>query len=355
MKSARIYKAIFLLLFAFMSKFSFAVGQCVPISGFHNSTYNWGVYNIPATSNIVGGQFPGTTITTAGGDVTLNCSCSGGPYKNAEVWGDSELPSAGIYNNLNYYDIPGNDYLQVATQVYTEKQGYVNVPFGPISNVTIGTSDTYSCNTPFGLTTGGEHTGSAIKISLRIKKPFIGTVFLPPTEVARMFWTLGPTSEHGSQPTNNVYLTGTVVVPQSCSIEPGSVFEIDLGQIAQKNFISGGAGNRPLGYINRPLTVKLRCAGGVQQDAQLTMRLEGSASQNYSNALATDNSKVGVIITKSDGVTPLIPNNSASVIPFQLTDGMGSTVIQAYPISLTGTAPDAGVFNSLSVLRFDFQ
>ncbi|EHS88829.1 hypothetical protein HMPREF9687_05191 [Klebsiella oxytoca 10-5243] len=190
---------------------------------------------------------------------------------------------------------------------------------------------------------------------IKILKPMIGGTYSSTKLLGTWRICFSDASCNGGTETALVYLNYNITVPETCTIMPDSVFQIDLGQIAQKNFVSGGAGNRPTGYINRPLTVKVMCAGGVEQNASLTVRLQGQPTTAYPNALATDNSAVGVVITKPDGTTPLVPNDINSTIPLQLSGGTGNVIIQAYPISLTGTAPPVGLFTSLSVLRFDFN
>lgn len=188
----------------------------------------------------------------------------------------------------------------------------------------------------------------------KVIKPFIGAVNIPYMPLFNVY----DTTNNYDPLTTIVYTIGykgTITVPQSCEIQPDSVFDIDLGQIAQKSFVQGGAGNRPSGFINRPLTVKVSCVGGVSADALLNVRLEGTIAPGYPHALASDNQDIGVVITKPDGTTILNPNDINSIIPMQLQNGSSSVVIQSYPISLTGKSPDIGLFSTLAYLRFDFS
>lgn len=189
-------------------------------------------------------------------------------------------------------------------------------------------------------------------LSIYIAKPFIGSVDI--NEPVLYSEYIGGGGDSLTHVTYTVGFTGRVIVPQNCEVQPGNSFEIDLGQISQKAFVQGGAGNRPQGFTARPLTVKVSCAGGVQADALVNVRLEGAAAPGYPQALTSDNPGVGVVVTRADG-TVLVPNDLNSTIPMQLQDSQGSVVIQSYPISLTGSAPAVGTFTTLANLRFDFS
>jgi len=280
--------------------------------------------------------------------VRLTCTCDvdGSGEPSWVFSASSPLPMSGY---SQFYKI--NEYLGMKVEFYDSVAGYKAVPFNDWKTH----GETKQCS-DFKNYSASDVTGSQGRIQLVVLKPFIGTTIIPNTIVAN-FWSCftqyGTCTPYGPVAAT-VSFTGTVVVPQTCTIEPGTIFQIDLGQIAQKNFVSGGVGQRPSGYVNRPLTVKLKCAGGVQSNANLTLRLQGTSSNNFSNALSTDNPDIGVVVTKPDGASALTPNDLNSLIPFNLNNGEGNVVIQAYPISTTGQAPKVGNFSSLSTLRFDF-
>jgi P pilus assembly protein, pilin FimA len=194
------------------------------------------------------------------------------------------------------------------------------------------------------------------RVSVYVAKPFIGSMTINEKRMFRVSIGAGPAFT-GAQDQTSYYVdfSGSITVPQSCEVQPGNTFEIDLGDIPQNAFVRGGAGNRPAGFTSRPLTAKVQCSGGVQADALINVRLEGPAAANYPQALTSDNADIGVVITKADGSTILMPNDLNSIIPMPLTTGQGTVTIQAYPISLTGKTPAVGLFTSLAYLRFDFS
>lgn len=296
---------------------------------------------LTSTTNSTGTVIPSSSFRVPGFLVSYTCAtyCSTSFSDiNGSIPGYQTRPTDWVFQNMD-------DYISVAVAM-SQTCGYIYAPFNRRQWRSTTCQDLLSA-----------HRWAATNWYSQIKvlKPMIGGTYSSTKLLGTWRICNTDSSCNAGQVAALVYLNYNITVPETCTIVPDSIFQIDLGQIAQKNFISGGAGNRPTGYINRPLTVKVMCAGGVEQNASLTVRLQGQASSAYPNALVTDNSAVGVVITKPDGTTPLIPNNTSSTIPLQLTGGNGNVTIQAYPISLTGTAPAVGLFTSLSVLRFDFN
>lgn len=170
-----------IILISLKSSFAFAGnGYCTSVDGAANLQYDWGTYTLTdVAQNTPGTILAEKQLNASGSPVTLNCDCSGGPYQNAWIWGDTTLSGKVTVGDYNYYDMPDNDYLQVGVVVYTQKDNIWHpLPFGPISNVNNG--DAYSCNQDFQISTGGTHTGSQIKVSLRIKNRSWGCLLSHP-------------------------------------------------------------------------------------------------------------------------------------------------------------------------------
>lgn len=315
---------------------------CSVTSAFAATTVTLSLNNtLTATTNTAGTVIPSSTFRVPGFFVSYTCAtyCSTSFSDiNGSIPTYQTRPSDWVFQTMD-------DYISVAVAM-SQTCGYIYAPFNRRQ------WRSTSCQDLLGAYRWAATTWYS---QIKVLKPMIGGTYSSTKLLGT--WRLCNTDSscNSGQVAALVYLNYNITVPETCTIMPDSVFQIDLGQIAQKNFVSGGAGNRPTGYINRPLTVKVMCAGGVEQNASLTVRLQGQPTTAYPNALATDNSAVGVVITKPDGTTPLVPNDINSTIPFQLSGGTGNVIIQAYPISLTGTAPPVGLFTSLSVLRFDFN
>lgn len=321
-----------------------ATNQCYRSSAqdANSWSYNFGTVNLAGVDNQTGKIINKAATFSMVGSASLWCDCTSSATKYFST--SMNLPADGD----GWYSI--GEYLDTQLVVNANGKGYLM----PFQDLTTGDRSNY-CQTQKVI--GGTPTGGSGYINFKIRKTFIGTVFIPEQIIAQECITNGVAGVPCTL-SNAAYtyrFSGTIVAPQTCNIQPGSVFEINLGQIAQRDFVEGGTGNRPKGFISRPLTVKVNCSGGIQADALLNMRLEGNVASGMPQALASDNSDVGVVITKADGSTVLTPNDVNSVIPMALNAGQANTTIQAYPVSLTGNAPDVGVFTTLAYLRFDFN
>ncbi|HDS9358184.1 TPA: fimbrial protein [Enterobacter chengduensis] len=340
--------------FLFYSSFSFAgTGYCTPVNGTESLTYNWGNYTFTdPTKNVPGTTAPPEQLQAAGGSVTMNCSCDGGPYPNAWLWGDTTLTGEVSAGGYNYYDIPGNDYLQVGVEVYTKKDDtWHPVPFGPIANDTHSGYDSYSCNTDFGIATGGTHTGSQLKVSLRIKQSFVGTSTISPVIIASTYWTLGDEGQtsHGPEAATNLYISGSITVPQTCTINAGKIIPVDFGQIMAGEFKEKGA---LVDSAKKTVIVPIKCSN-IDASANLTLRLQALPSQDDSDAIRTSNPDVGIVVEDVLGRT-IRPN--IGLIPFNLNDSLqAKPILYLTPVSTTGVSPSGGDFHALAYIRVDFQ
>ncbi|MBU9847089.1 fimbrial protein [Rahnella ecdela] len=232
--------------------------------------------------------------------------------------------------------------------------GYVSVPFGPIHNKVNSSSTNYSCNEDIPLNSGGKNTGGQIEVSVRLKRSVVGQSVINNVLIASTYWTVGDTggSSHGTMATTNTYLNGTITVPQNCVINAGTQVVVELGNIYSSDFKV--AGEKPANYTPKTFSIPVEC-NDMSATANLTLRLQGTPSEQIPDALQSDNKDVGVVVT-DESDNPLIPNNATSVIPFNLDDSFRSNIIlHAFPVGTTGTPPQEGVFTTLAYLRVDFS
>lgn len=351
-----IIKTLFLSVvgFLFYSSFSFAgTGYCTPVNGTESLTYNWGNYTFTdPTKNVPGTTAPPEQLQAAGGEVTMNCSCNEGPYSHAWLWGDTTLSGEVSAGGYNYYDVPGNNYLQVGATIYTSiDDTWHPVPFGPVSNDTSGAGQTYYCNQNFDLRTGGNHTGSLLKVSLRIKQSFVGTSTISPVIIASTYWTLGDGGQtsHGPQAATNIYISGSITVPQTCTINAGKIIPVDFGQIMAGEFKQKGA---LVDSAKKTVIVPIKCSN-IDASANLTLRLQAIPSQDDNDAIQTSNPDVGIVVEDVLGRT-IRPN--VGLIPFNLDDSLqAKPILYLTPVSTTGVSPAGGDFHALAYIRVDFQ
>ncbi|WP_455424519.1 fimbrial protein [Dryocola sp. LX212] len=343
----KMIKIILFVLFASFAQQGFATTYvCYNPSGATYLTVNSGVTQVTTTDNVVGFIKDPAYSWSSLGTYVLHCGCSAGS-EHAYFWVFTArmlIPDSGD----GWYSV--NDYLDIKQRISVSGQ-LKDVPFTNL-NGGVASDDNHVCG--YDQTMANTATGNSGNFALRIKKPFIGTVNLGVIPVSELYSCL---SNDGLCPTSGVApvqykITGTVVVPQNCSINAGTQVVVDMGKFYSGDFST--IGQKPERYTPKTFTIPIKC-NDISASANLTLRIQGTASAGVPSALQSDNSDVGVVITDDSG-TPLIPNDTGSVIPFTLNDGYESNItLHAYPVGTTGNTPALGQFTTLAYLRVDFS
>ncbi|MGU3412140.1 fimbrial protein [Enterobacteriaceae bacterium C23F] len=255
--------------------------------------------------------------------------------------GASSLPVATVVDGKTYYRV--NEYLNAAVAIKINKYEYV-----PFQN--IYTAQANDTNGAAQMTAGSDGM-----VDIMIARSFVGTSSFSALHIADIYLSK-KSGVLSPEPIANIILSGVVTVPQNCVVNAGTVIKLDLGSMYSSDFTT--AGEKPSTVTPKNFNVPVQCNYGASL-ANITLRIVGTPSNEYNDALQTDNPVVGVRVTDSNG-TALRPSDPTSVIPLSLnmidSDTYSTNVsLQAYPISLTGTAPEEGIFTALAVLRVDFS
>lgn len=318
--------------------------HCTAQGGTHNFVIN----NIQQDISDKDKDKAGAIITDAEdfqGQGSYTGHCDEPPYPftaEAYVTAVSPLQPSEKIGDTQWYKL--NDYLDAAFQVYVagNSQTYPQVPVYDASNKqSINRSQSSS----------GWGSGNSGKISLRIRKPFIG--FSQFSVLALQTYL---NTQQGIQVSGeaiaSVTIGGQITIPQNCEFSPDKIITIDFGNIGASAFAAAGAGNKPAGVNPQTRNIGISCKN-IDAQAMLSLRLE--ANNVASNAIVSDNPDLGFVLADKDS-KPLIPNNAQSKIPFQLDGNASATVpITAWPVSITGNKPAEGRFTSEGYLRVDFD
>lgn len=284
---------------------------------------------------------------SSGGKYQLAGGCTDQTTYFSATAAGSMTPAANGDDGTTWYNLADNDYLQVASQIgiFNRQSGsepFYNVPFTDVSD-NCGSSCSES-STP--------SPGSRVNIKLRIKKRFVGSGFIVNEPIAFLYANQGGAGLGWGQPLAQINLNATMTVPQSCTINAGTVVEFDFGNISAQSFSQAGAGQKPAGVNTLEKSIGIAC-NDISAQSTMTLRLE--AGNVSGNAVVSDNSDVGFILANASGV-PLTPNNAQSIIPFSLDDDSRANVsLESWPVSVTGHQPAAGPVTAIGYLRVDFQ
>ena len=317
--------------------------QCTTTVGTKVYTFNT---TFTSANNTVG-YTTGWNAQTASGTYAISGGCIG----NASTY-YTGTPGPGLTlastdsDGTSWYDIPGNDYLQVATQIYTQNlksgAGYNNVPFTDLQNY---------CSV-YGTCGSTLSSGSKVKLRLRIKRKFVGASFIVNQTVAYLYGNQGGAGLGTGTPMVQLDLNATMTVPQACTINAGTTVEFDFGTLSAQSFSNAGAGQKPAGASTLTKNVGITC-NNIAAQTTMTLRLEANSVSG--NAVISSNPDVGFILANSSG-TELTPNNISSNIPFTLDSNDSANVtLMSWPVSITGNQPAAGTATATGYLRVDFQ
>lgn len=321
-------------------------GWCKPVNGVNVFSYDFGNKVITDPNQNKAGQTYSDLYTwDLGKTYPVKCDCPTGKYHGEWFLTRTNLPMDHVSEGKTYFKV--NDYLAVSTAIYVAAAvaNYVETPFDNNGKgVTNGAGGDACATTNFG-------TGSKGHLSLYISKSFVGESVIPSTKVLDMYVS-AIAGSFGSEPVVSLYISGALIVPQNCVINAGTTLDVDFAGIAVGDFKEKG--QMPVGFTPKTVHVPIKC-NDISATANLTLRLQATPDPSDSTVIQSSNKDVGVAVTNESG-NRLVPNDTSSVIPFNLDSNLSADVkLRAFPISSSGQTPEAGVFQSQAYLRVDFN
>ncbi|MCO6057662.1 fimbrial protein [Pseudomonas sp. MOB-449] len=294
-----------------------------------------------------------------GGGFSGTCECDRpNNYVRGEVFYTSQTYLARGYSEtvngqtMQFYKVNRN--IQVAAEVYIAiRDEYVPMPFTSLSN--LATAEDLVCSSS---RTAGVYfvTGTSGRLHLMIDKPFVGVSVIPRTKLLELKGSLGQMSPLRLETLADVWMTGNIVVPQSCELAPGQLTTIDFGHLNPWEIAESGAS--PQRTVSR--TFRVNCKN-ISESVAINLSLEGAPHPVQTNALAVNNRTDLAIIMKNHGrIVPPVPENAAPApvnrIPlgFNPNDQSGEFDLEAYPVK-TERNVEPGEFHSQATVKFDFE
>ncbi|QET49159.1 hypothetical protein [Klebsiella michiganensis] len=160
-------------------------GWCTPTGGTQSFSYNFGTKTITDSSqNATGTSFPDAFSWDLGQMYHATCACGeDGSIKGFGEYFTSQtsLPVGHNDGEQQYYSV--NDYLEVAASVYMagKVNQYLPLPWNAVPN------GVYEPCSDWEAGTLDVSTGSKGKLSLYIKKAFVGSVEIPSTNIVNIY------------------------------------------------------------------------------------------------------------------------------------------------------------------------
>ncbi|MCP8467030.1 fimbrial protein [Pseudomonas sp. ZM23] len=314
---------------------------CKPNPGPDPVAFNFDLSNVFQASNNQVGQT--IDLTLHPGSQGASALCLGAIVGvETTTYRSYRTTQSVVFNDGPWQYLQLNDYLQGAVRLTDTAAGTY---YPPIDYVHMGESLAIGTTYPLFV------NDADMTLRLRVTKRFTDFVPIPRMKLFDVYVT----TKNTDPLTTVVYtinVSGNIRVPQTCELDVGQTVKFDFGNISAAAFAAAGPGGKPDPVSPQSHNIAIKCTN-IDAQALLTLRLE--AKRSNADMMVSDNPDVGFKVADSSSV-PLMPNNIASFIPFQLDDAASALVrIIAWPVSVTGQRPADGPFMASGYLRVDYQ
>lgn len=202
---------------------------------------------------------------------------------------------------------------------------------------------------------------NVIGATFYIKKPILGKEVIPPTLVvnnyACLYYGSGSCDAGNAQLVSNIWLSGSLSAPLSCTINEGSTIEVELGNIVSKQFRVKGL--PPMGYTLKNVNITYHCddnAVGNNDRIKMTLSADQGVldSSNPLIAKMLGRDDVGVRVFTEDNKD--VQLDGTYEFPVAMDEqGNGSVKIKAAPVSTTDASPEPGKFEGNVTVKMDLR
>jgi len=202
---------------------------------------------------------------------------------------------------------------------------------------------------------------NVIGATFYIKKPIIGKEVIPSTLVVQNYTCLyfgsGSCDVSNAQQVSNIWLSGSLSAPLSCTINEGSTIEVDFGNIVSKQF--SGKSQPPQGYALKNVDISYHCdnnAVGNNDRIKLTLTADQGVVDSSDPLIAKmlDKEDVGVRVYNENNQSVALDGTFEFPVPMD-DQGNGVVRIKAAPVSTTSKTPEPGKFEGNVTVKMDLR
>ncbi|SFN24433.1 Pilin (type 1 fimbria component protein) [Izhakiella capsodis] len=316
---------------------------CAPIGGTKNYNFELNYTLTNPSENTTGRVIKRASASdwNLGGVYNVTCFCQD-TYQKGFV--TAKVPDTEqVYKDgpLNFYSV--NEFLAVASEVFIagNLDSYVATPFFSVSNRNNGSS---RCETaPYG-------TGASGFISLYFKRPFVGKQTIPLTKVVDVYIASDEETQSPT-PVSTVWMSGTVVVPQSCEINGGGVITVPFGDIMSGDIATKG--EMAKNFTPKNVNLNVACTN-ISEGVKLSLSFQGTPDINDPTLLSSTNTDIGVRIQDTAGAT-IAPQSGRLPLMMDYASQSAVSGIKLFPVNTTGHVPETGDFTATATIRAEIE
>ncbi|WHP29735.1 fimbrial protein [Trabulsiella odontotermitis] len=314
----------------------------------------------------------------AGQSITAQCDCPGTMTASSTVMGftfaGSPL-SAGSRAGYGYL----TENIDIDIDAYTDAihspdgsglyaiaiDSYpTTVPVSSMESLTSKESNETVCRSgtqPVTGTPSRQFKWNILSTRLYIKSPILGQETIPSTLVeqssACLYFGNGMCTSGDAQPVANIWLSGSLSAPLSCTINAGSTIDVDFGAIARSNFTTAGV--PPVGFTLKAVDINFHCDNAAvsnYQKIKLTLTADQGVSDPGDGLIAKMVSRDDIGVRMYDANSNSVGLDGTVAFPIVLdSQGNGSIKMQAAPVATTATPPAAGSFEGNVTVKLDLR
>ncbi|XHA14843.1 fimbrial protein [Citrobacter farmeri] len=235
----------------------------------------------------------------------------------------------------------------------------------PTTSINEGTNDeatqTLCAVSPVAGTPQREFNWNKITASLYIAAPIFGKEIIPSqlimtTHVCILSSSTGGCNFSYADTASLMYISGAISAPLSCTINAGSVINVDFNTLANSNFTTKG--KPPTGFALRDVDIKFHCDSTAVSNSD-KIKLTLTADQGVSDtdgliAKMIGRDDIGVRMYDSDDHD--VPLDGTKDFPIVLdSNGDGHIQMTAAPVATTSSKPAAGKFEGNVTVKMDIK
>lgn len=294
----------------------------------------------------------------ASSQYSAKCDCDNSDYRGYNYFTATtgNLTQKGTYSEARYYGhmdyyvlVAGK--LEIGTEVYIagKLNAYMPIPFSSVSNQD-ATAGGCGSSQMGGMTAGNKGT-----VRIYITHPLVGEIVIPDTTIMNLYLSKLPSSGGENippavPPVAHVTMSGTITVPQSCSINAGQIIDVKLPDILGKDIRNLGDSPQDAHVTTQ---VNFTCSN-VADGTNLSMSLNGENDSHNPEYLKTTNEDLGIRISDKHNNT-IVPNGSAELPIDDYSNGKGSAEFTAAPVNTTGHVPHTGEYQATATLEIQIR
>jgi hypothetical protein len=279
--------------------------------------------------------------------VTYKCYCSNPAGYSFLYWtGTSDYPATGQYGNR--LQITPEMQINVESFIYTNTSGgnYFDIPFSPADGAR--SQSTNSCGTADRSAKGA----TQVRGNIVVTKPVIGNISFHGV-VGKVYLRRDANPPLPTDPPMVVLnMDIELTVPDACTVRPGGVINVDLGQnIRQSQFRGQAYPLPPKSYTPRSFNLMFDCNFS---NAAVDVILTGNRD-TQTQGFASSSPDVSVIVTDSSG-NIVAPNTLAGDVVVG-SDSTSTTLhLKAYPTnSGANPVPEASNYTATATILLSYK